>query len=187
MRWALGPRNVVRPRAEPASRPTGRRSCERLRNDPPCRFAGTEELEVEGAVEAALQDPADDLFQGNCAISRDCPARQRAVTEYIVADLDQVGARGSALDRLAKLGLGPRGKYVDAHADAGPFGQRNRVTQGVDQVQVSVQRRCRLDQQLDAELTRLGSARGDGGAESLGGFLPGESAASARGHVDRLG
>src|SRR5580658_8436725 len=78
--------------------------------------SGTKELQVEGSIEAALQDPPNDLLERNRAISRHRSARERTVTEHIVADLDQMAALRGALDRLPKLRFGPGRKYVDAYA-----------------------------------------------------------------------
>ena len=113
------------------------------------------ELEIEGATKSGFQNPADDPFKRYRTITRDCATRERAVTEYIVADLDQMAALHGALNRLSQPRFGPRREYVYTDADIGLFRQLHSVPQGMGEVNVGVKCGRRLDEKFDASLTRF--------------------------------
>ena len=74
-------------------------------------------------------------------------AGQRAVTQYVVAELDQ-SVRGNARRTIAsKSPSGPAVKHVDADAQPAHLGQRDGVAQGVGEMDVGIEAGGVLDRQ----------------------------------------
>ncbi len=145
---------------------------------------GPDQLQVEPMRVAARKSLGDESFNGDRAVTGNRPAGQRTITQYVIAELDELGSRQGALHHRLEIAFRPAVEHVDADTQPAHLGQRDGVAQGVGEMHVGIQAGGVLDRKCDTGLLGVRHAGGDHRGEPVGGLSPGESVPAAGEQVD---